>query len=52
MTEFCHKFKCPICQGMNPIIDRFNHSRFYDCPLCGGNGKIKLIIEIESKDNG
>lgn len=36
------KMRCPYCAGLNPIIDRFNHSMFYDCPVCNGKGKINL----------
>ncbi len=34
--------KCTYCYGLTPIIDRFNHSMFYDCPLCKGKKFLKM----------
>jgi len=36
--------RCPLCRGITPIINRFNHNRFHDCPLCKGKGRIKMRI--------
>jgi hypothetical protein len=30
---------CPCCNGVRVLINRLDHSRFYDCPLCKGSGK-------------
>lgn len=45
-----NEVKCPYCNGLTPIIDRFNHSRFYDCPLCKGKKKVdinKMIKKVK-----
>lgn len=31
---------CTHCDGVGVLIDRFDHSNSYDCPLCGGTGRI------------
>lgn len=32
--------QCPLCTGQRLIIDRFNHSLWQTCGLCGGRGWI------------
>lgn len=41
--------RCPYCNGIKVLIDRFNHMRFSDCRICKGKGKIKIAIDA---DNG
>jgi len=38
--------RCPYCAGIKTLIDRFDHSIFYDCPLCKGKGTITLEVNI------
>ena len=40
--DYVFILRCPSCDGMGVTIDRFNHARFSDCPLCKGRKKIKL----------
>lgn len=37
--------RCPWCAGIPVIIDRFDHSLFYTCPLCKGKKKVRVEVE-------
>jgi hypothetical protein len=41
--------RCPWCAGLRVLIDRFNHMRSDDCPLCRGRGKV-MIYESKCAD--
>jgi len=28
--------RCPYCDGIGTVIDRFNHGIFHECPRCRG----------------
>jgi len=36
--------RCPACLGVTPIIDRFDHSKFTTCSVCGGRGKVNELF--------
>ena len=42
--------RCSYCRGIGVLIDRFDHSRFYDCPACEGKKKIRVIQTIPRKE--
>lgn len=32
--------RCPWCDGMRGLFDRFNHFRYIECPYCRGTGRV------------
>lgn len=34
--------RCPMCEGVKILINKFNHNHFGNCPLCKGKGKIQI----------
>lgn len=36
--------RCPMCDGVKVLIDRFDHRRFHNCGCCGGRGKLRVVV--------